>query len=102
MSVTNGFYLYSASSDWFQRARISSKKTSTPIQSYTHGVLCKGSGFDEVDTVDLITANTAGRSPVSVDESAPTFAIDTAIILKDLLGYDDEIFGTILIPGALK
>ena len=61
MSVINGFYIYSASGDLFHRALMSSKKTSTPIQSYGLEGLCHGSGFDDVDTVYLITVNTAGR-----------------------------------------
>ncbi len=37
-----------------------------------------------------------------VDSSAPTFGRDMAHVLNDLLGYDDEKFGQLLIAGALE
>ena len=42
------------------------------------------------------------RSPIAVDDSAPTFARDMATILNDELGYDDDKFGELLISGALE
>ncbi len=42
------------------------------------------------------------RSATFVDSSAPTFSRDMADVLNNLLGYDDEKFGQLLVAGALE
>jgi crotonobetainyl-CoA:carnitine CoA-transferase CaiB-like acyl-CoA transferase len=42
------------------------------------------------------------RSNPSVDTSAPTFSRDMMFVLNDVLGYDDEKIGELLVSGALE
>jgi crotonobetainyl-CoA:carnitine CoA-transferase CaiB-like acyl-CoA transferase len=42
------------------------------------------------------------RSQPSVDSSAPTFSRDMMFVLNDLLGYDDDKLGELLVSGALE
>jgi|TARA_B100000315_G_scaffold259141_2_gene313819 crotonobetainyl-CoA:carnitine CoA-transferase CaiB-like acyl-CoA transferase len=42
------------------------------------------------------------RSPVSVDASAPTFNRDMMYVLSEVLGYDDERMGELLVAGVLE
>ena len=42
------------------------------------------------------------RSPRALDGSAPTFSRDLDFVLKDLLGYDDDRIGELLLAGALE
>ncbi len=42
------------------------------------------------------------RSPTSVDTSAPTFNRDMMEVLTDVLGYDDERIGDLLVGGVFE
>ena len=42
------------------------------------------------------------RSPVSVDTSAPTFNRDMMYVLNEVLGYDDQKTGELLVAGVLE
>ncbi len=42
------------------------------------------------------------RSPKFVDESAPTFGRDMMFVLKDILAYDDDQIGELLVSGVLE
>lgn len=42
------------------------------------------------------------RTPARMDTSAPTFSRDMMVILTELLGYDDEKLGELLVAGVLE
>ena len=42
------------------------------------------------------------RTPAVMDTSAPTFGRDMMFVLNDVLGYDDDRLGELLVSGALE
>ena len=42
------------------------------------------------------------RSQPVLDSSAPTFNRDMMFVLNEVLGYDDEKLGELLVSGALE
>ena len=42
------------------------------------------------------------RSKAHVDESAPTFSRDMMYVLNEVLNYDDERIGELLVAGVLE
>jgi crotonobetainyl-CoA:carnitine CoA-transferase CaiB-like acyl-CoA transferase len=42
------------------------------------------------------------RTPAVTDRAAPTFGQDTCLVLRDILGYDDERIAALAAAGALE